>query len=181
MDPKEFERLIKQKAKEIEDYANTHFPTEAGNEALRFINENFRKQGYQGASLQPWKKNKRGGTILVKSGHLRSATYFTTQPGQATVRNTLPYAAIHNEGGTIDKTVTVKEHTRKQTTAKFGKSGRKLKGRELKGKATVRSHSRKMNLTMPRRQFAPTADSPSTVLNDAVARKIEAQLKRIFD
>ncbi len=49
----------------------------------------------------------------------------------------MPYAQIHNEGGTINKTVTVKAHSRKR------------KGRS----ENVKSHRRKMNTTLPKRQF----------------------------
>jgi phage gpG-like protein len=173
MTPQQFEQLLKTKAKEIEAYANNVCPTQAGNEALRFIDKNFREQKYQG-DTQGWKENKRGGTILVKSGHLRSANYYTTQPGQATVRNTMPYAKIHNEGGKITGTATVKTHTVKAHTRT-----RKGKREVVKGH-TVKAHTRRMNLTMPQRQFFPIEGQSNTILNDAVLKKIETELKRIF-
>jgi hypothetical protein len=56
MDTQEFEKLVKRYAKEIKTYAELRFPAEAANTALRFINGNFRAQGWQGASFKPWKK-----------------------------------------------------------------------------------------------------------------------------
>ena len=81
--PQEFEQKLQQKANEIKNYANTRYPTVAANIALRFVNGNFRAQGFQGQSFEKWKKSK--GTTLVKSGNLRGAMYYTTQPGQTTI------------------------------------------------------------------------------------------------
>jgi len=164
MTPEEFTKEIERRAQEIRTYVNTKFPVQAGDTALRFINGNFRAQGWQGASFQQWKPNKRKGTILVKSGHLRSASYYTIQPAQVTIKNTLPYAKIHNEGGVINKTATVRAHTRR---------GRRKE-------TYVKSHTRRMNLTVPKRQFAPSASSPSPVLNNAIVRRIDSEIKRIF-
>lgn len=176
MDTSQFEKLVKQKALEIQKYAQTEFPAEAGNTALRFVDGNFRAQGWQGGSFQRWKPNKRKGRILVHRGHLRNATYYVTAPGMATIRNTRPYAKIHNEGGTIDKKVTVrtftkKAHTRKKTTGR---------GRIKVRSHTVATHSRQMNLTLPQRQFAPTESSQSPVLNNAIERNVARAFKRIF-
>lgn len=54
MTPEEFQKLVKQYAKEIKLYVNTRFPSAAGDTALRFINGNFRAQGWQGASFSKW-------------------------------------------------------------------------------------------------------------------------------
>ena len=51
----------------------------------------------------------------------------------------VPYAKAHNEGGEITKTVNVRSHSRAR------------KGRTDKFK--VKSYQRKMNLTLPKRQF----------------------------
>ena len=88
MSPEEFHILLKNKAREVERYAMTKFPSTAGNIALRFIDGNFRAQGYQGTSFNRWKKSKGNkGTTLVDSGVLRAGTYYTSQPGQATLIN----------------------------------------------------------------------------------------------
>lgn len=110
MQPEEFTRALQIKAKEVEQYAQNRFPVIAGNITLRFIDGNFKAQGFQGSTFKKWKKNKKGSTILVQSGRLRSATYYTTQSGQATIKNNMPYAKIHNEG--FEGTVSVKAHTR---------------------------------------------------------------------
>lgn len=171
MNAQQFERLVKKKAGEIRQYAQNRFPVEAGNTALRFVEGNFRAQGWQGRTFKNWKPNKRRGRILVKTGHLRSATYYVTRPGEVIVRNTVPYAKIHNEGGTVNTSARVRAHTRKAHT----RGGRAVRAHQ------VQEHTRHVNFTMPQRQFAPTAGSPSPVLAKAVARKIEQELKRMFN
>ncbi|MDY0104409.1 MAG: hypothetical protein RBS07_15845 [Lentimicrobium sp.] len=175
MTPKEFEILLQKRAQEIAVYASSRWPAEAGNTALRFINGNFRAQGYQGRSFQPWKKGKKKrGTTLVNKGHLRSASYYVTGVGVVTMRNTRPYAAIHNEGGYINATQSVNQYTRKAHTRRF-------KGKRIKVKATIISaHMRKINTKIDARPFFPTTNNPSPVLNNAVERKILAEFKRIF-
>lgn len=176
MNTQQFERLVRQKAQELQKYAQLEFPTEAGNTALRFIDGNFRAQGWQGSSFQRWKANKRKGRILVKKGHLRNATYYVVAPGVATIRNSRPYAKIHNEGGTINKKVTVRAFTKKAYSRKKSTGRGRVKVRSH----TVGTHTRQMNLTMPQRQFAPTDSSPSPVLNKAVKRNVVRAFKRIF-
>lgn len=175
MTPKEFTIIIERNAKEIATYAMTRFPSEAGNTALRFINGNFRAQGYQGRTFQRWEKGKKKkGTTLVNKGHLRSASYYVTGIGVVTIRNTMAYAQIHNEGGYINASATIGSHTRKAHT-------RRLYGKRIKVKAAIiGSHTRSMNIKMPARPYFPTTENPSPVLNNAIERKILAEFKRIF-
>ncbi len=194
MTPEQFDNLIKQKAKELEAYVVTRFPAEAGNTAIRFINGNFKAQGWQGSSFKPWAKNKRGGTTLVQTGHLRSATFYITSPGMATIRNTEPYADIHNEGG--DLTIPVTDKMRKFAWAMYykesGKGIKKTKGgaeyqsievgrKAGKWRGLALTKKTYLNINIPRRQFAPTPSSPSPILNRAVLRNVEKELKRIFN
>lgn len=184
MNPEEFTRLVKKKGAELKNYATSQFPTKAGNITLRFINGNFRAQGFQGNTFKKWKANKRGGTILVKSGKLRSATTFTTQTGQVTIKNQMPYAKVHNEG--FEGTVTVKAHTRnkygkfKTGTGKFTKSGKeRTKTMTAKtGESKVKTHTRKMKIEQ--RQSIPTVESPSPVLNNAITREVAKDINKIM-
>lgn len=184
MKPQDFSKHLDSQAIKIKQYTMNRFPTKAGKIAERFVNGNFRAQGFQGTSFKKWKANKRGGTILIKTGKLRAGTFFTTQPGQATIKNQMPYAKAHNEG--FKKTVSVKAHTRNQYsktkvgTGKFTKKGkeRKLTMTMKSGETNVRAHTRKMNIEQ--RQFAPTKESPSPVLNNAIVREITKDLTEIM-
>jgi phage gpG-like protein len=184
MSPEEFEKNLLTKAKEIQNYALTRFPSTAGNIALRFINGNFRAGGFQGQSFERWAKSKKGkGTTLVASGALRAANYYTTQPGQTTLKNNMPYAKAHNEG--FEGTVTIKAHTRhkhrgdvlkQKYTNKKGKTAtRTIK---LTVGENVKSHSRKMKI--PKRQFMPTNENDSPVLNNAIQREVVRDIKKLM-
>lgn len=183
MSPEEFEKNLKTKAKEIQNYAITRFPSTAGNIALRFINGNFRARGFQGQTFKPW-KNKKGNAIsLVDKGHLRSANYYTAQPGQATLKNNMPYAKTLNEG--FEGTVTVKAHTRQKHrgdvlkekyTNKKGKTATRTV--KLTVGEKVKSHTRKMNI--PKYQFMPTHPNDSPVLNNAIERQLARDIKNLM-
>lgn len=184
MNPQDFSAAINRKANELKNYTTSRFPSKAGNIALRFVNGNFRAQGFQGTSFKKWKPNKRGGTVLVKTGKLRAATYFTTQPGQFTLKNTMPYAKIHNEG--YKGEVSVKAHSRnkysktKVGTGKFTKTGKeRTRTMTMKtGQKSIKGHSRKINL--PQRQFIPTTASPSPVLNNAILREVARDINQLM-
>ncbi len=184
MDTPEFKRQLAKKQVELKTYINTVFPSRAGNMSLRFINGNFKAQGWQGSSFQKWKKNARNGTILVKSGRLRRGTTFTTTPGIAHVVNNVPYAGVHNRG--FNGTVQVKSHKRriyeanKVATGRLTKTGKaQMKTvHSLKGSAQVKAHTRKMKI--PKRQFMPENMTDSPVLANAIRREIERELKTIF-
>lgn len=184
MSPEEFEKALRSKSAEMKTYTEVHFPTKAGKIALRFVNGNFRAQGFQGRSFKKWKSNKRGGTILVKTGKLRAATYYTTQVGQATVQNHMPYAKVHNEG--FNGTLSIKAHTRnKYSKTKIGTGKFTKKGKERQktvtmktGQSNVKAHSRKVNIAQ--RQFAPTTTNPSPVLNNAISREVAKDINLIM-
>jgi len=185
MSPEEFEKKLQDKSAEIKNYASNQFPAVVGNIALRFINGNFRAGGFQGASFSPWKKKKKGkGTTLVITGALRAANYYTAQEGQVTLKNSMPYAKAMNEG--FNETVNVKAHVRNKyvkTKVKTGlltkKGTERTKTLTSKaGETQVKAHSRKMNI--PKRQFMPTNENDSPVLNNAVQRQVARDIDQIF-
>lgn len=184
MSPEEFNRRLKQNAATLQNYAQSILPAKMGNIALRFINGNFRAQGFQGTSFSKWKPNKRNGTILVKSGRLRAATTYTVQTGQVTIRNSVPYAKIHNEG--FSGTVSVKAYTRNtygkmkietNQVTKTGKARKKTVTMKT-GERQVKAHTRNVNL--PKRQFIPTPTSRSPVLERSIEREIIKDVKNII-
>lgn len=80
-----------------------------GNEAKNFFVASFRKQGFENRSVEHWKPrkkedNRKGRAILVDSGDLRrSIIREPVNKSQLKVKisTDLPYAKIHNEGGTM--------------------------------------------------------------------------------
>ncbi|MDA6072071.1 hypothetical protein NJT12_20810 [Flavobacterium sp. AC] len=185
MSPEEFSRALETKGRELKNYANNRFPSISGNIALRFINGNFRAGGFQGQSFDRWKKsNKKRGSTLVDTGALRADNHYTTQPGQTTLKNNRPYAKSHNEG--FQGTVNVKAHTRNKYSKKKVGTGRFTRnGNERmqtvtykSGEGTVKAHTRKMKI--PKRQFMPTNERDSVVLNKAIERQVARDIKEIM-
>jgi phage gpG-like protein len=165
-------------------YVRHEFPKRAGQISVRFVNGNFRAQGWQGGSFSKWPANARKGTVLVKTGRLRRGTNFREGIAAVTVYNNVPYAAAHNLG--FRGTVQVKQHTRRRFTKErvatggLTQSGRpKMKTISRQASVSVvKAHTR--NMRLPRRQFMPTSATDSPVLVNALIREIERSLKTFF-
>jgi phage gpG-like protein len=79
-----------------------------GATTLYFINENFEKQGFQGATFEPWAKRNPdkdpGRPVLQGKGtaHLKRSPFVSYSDAEkAIITSSLPYSKIHNEGGEI--------------------------------------------------------------------------------
>lgn len=155
-----------------------YFPSMAGEKALRFINGNFRAQGYQGNSFNKWAAIKRKGTILVKTGNLRRSIRSEVRGmGVVAITSNAPYAKVHNEG--FSGTVQVGPFKRRITGKAMRysvKTRKRLKDATYtKGFTDVSAHTRKVNIKQ--RQFAPITPYDSPVLNNAIRREIIKQLQ----
>lgn len=155
-----------------------YFPAMAGDKALRFINGNFRAQGFQGAGFNKWAPIARKGTILVKTGKLRRG--FRAQArgfGVVVITNNMPYANVHNRGfkGTVQVPAFSRRITGKAEHYSI-KTKRRLKdAKYTKGFAQVKAHSR--NVDIKQRQFAPITGTDSPALTNAIKREIIKQLQ----
>ena len=126
----------------------------------------FRNQGFADGSAK-WKgrhKDKdEGRAILVQSGDLRRSVK-TEVVGKSILLSTdVPYAQIHNEGGTIATTQSVRGHKRKTR----------------KGNTDVSAHTRNVNTKMPQRQFMPIQgkDKISPALEDKIYNIVKTSLE----
>lgn len=185
MNSESFIRASQAQVDRVVSYITNRAPGMIIGKTLRFIDGNFRAQGWQGQSFVPWKKNARNGTILVKSGALRRGINYTgAGPGAVRFYNNVKYAGIHNRGGTINKDVRVKAHKRRILSNEevSAPGARKEKWVKMKtGTANVKSHIRKMNFTMPQRQFAPYEGSESPILNKSITRELEREVTNILN
>lgn len=180
----DMEQLVRLRAQQLKDYMENVLPRKSANVTLRFINGNFRAQGFQGTYFKRWKPNKKNTHILLKSGRLRAATTAIMGRGEVTIKNSMPYADTHNEG--FKGRVNVNAHTRntysktKIGTGKFTKTGKeRQKTVSYKsGESSVKTHTRRMN--MPRRQFMPTARRPSKTLENSIIQMIEKDIEKIM-
>lgn len=129
----------------------------AGIIAVHFSKERFIKKNWIDKSSVSWKPRKRNnrGSLLVQSGRLKrsirklySGTYFVM------IGTDVPYAKIHNQGGTINQKVVVRAHTRRS---------------RKRAKIPVKAHNRRMHLTLPQRKFI----GPSYYLSCKIERYLQ--------
>ena len=157
------------------------FPNMAAIEAVNFSKERFVQKNWVDRSRVAWKKRERKdrGSLMTKSGRLkRSIRKLSYTRNSVTIGTDVPYAQIHNDGGTINKTVRVKSHTRKVTKrARSERTGRVLKKRVSNGTTTVKAHTRKMNTTYPQRQFL----GESALLMRRIERLTQREIDKILN
>ncbi len=138
---------------------------------MRFVNKSWtdqtierwkaRKPSPEWASEERKKASQRG-SIMVRSGRLkRSVRKLSATRNSVTIGTDVPYAQIHNEGGTINQTVNIKAHSRER------------KGRTEQ----VRAHKRKRQVTIPKRQFI----GESRILLRSLERMVEVQVREILN
>lgn len=108
MTPEEFERKIKENARQIKRAIDRTIPVKAGRAAKDHFQENFKKSGFVNNGLHPWTRSKRigtakdsagsYGTLLSGQNHLYSSINYKPERGKVTISNEVPYARVHNEG-----------------------------------------------------------------------------------
>lgn len=146
--------------------AYAKLPNEIAAVAVNFSKERFRQQAWLDESPERWKPRKkprkggkkRGQTLLVDTGRLKkSIRKVSASTSRVVIGTDVPYASIHNYGGTITGTFKVRAHTvkahrrRAHTRIRAGRT-EKIKAQTIK-MHTVGSHTRKMNTRIPQRQF----------------------------
>jgi len=109
--------------------------------AKNHFKESFDNEGFKDKAVSKWKsvKRKDGKKILTQSGDLRNSIKVTPQGNVLNVTSDLPYAKIHNEGGTagrggrttIDKRQFIGESDSLNDT--FDKEASKILNAHLKG------------------------------------------------
>lgn len=108
MTPDEFKKkLQKQRQALAHAYART-LPVKVGTEAVHFVRDNFKQEGFVDDSLQPWKPAKRKSnpehpdqaykTLSSRRRNLYMSVKKRAKPGVAIIYSDVPYAAAHNEG-----------------------------------------------------------------------------------
>lgn len=159
-DLKELEALLKKAAREMPDKTGRIVEVEG----LRFIKENFRRQGWQAASFQRWKRRKtldRKGRNITRYRTNRVGTkgspnrYGRKITGRAILRG-------HNTGG--DKLA---------NSFRSRRSRKQIRFYTYKGYAAV--HNEGLD-HMPQRQFM----GPSPILDRAIKKKVKREHDRLF-
>ena len=149
-----------EKIKKLEKVRH-RLPQRAAVVAVNFSKERFVRKNWVDTSPQAWPKRKAKGrgSLMIRTGRLkRSIRKLVVTNDFILLGTDVPYAQVHNEGGSIKKTVSVRRHERKIS----------------RGQAKVKAHSRNMNLKIPKRQFIGN----SAILRRRIERLIERDIKQ---
>lgn len=157
------------------------YPRLVGNTAVNFFRSNFDKQGWQGEHFEKWQPRKRenrrslGKPILTDTGALkRSISVKSTTPIEVVVGTggEIPYARIHNEGGTIKQAPRSDNFVRNRV-----KKGRG-KGRFKRGTKPGQGFSfGERTITMPKRQFMGDSPVLRQQIKDMAIKEIKKALQ----
>lgn len=197
MDAKQIETQILRAKTIIEAEVRDRLPRKVGTEAVKLVNQNFRDSGWNDGGLHPWKRakrqddpysrNRKPKTLSSQAPHLSRNTQFHVGVGEVTITNPTPYAAIHNEGGTISSHPTITPKMRKMAWAKVyaiagvkkgkkkGKLPKQLPVEALKWKALALTKKTRLNIkaNIPKRQFIGESVELNAKVRELIQQSIE--------
>jgi phage gpG-like protein len=200
MDLKEFRNQIQAMGRKLEDLAHRKMPVIVGQMAVSHFKNNFRQGGFVNNGLNQWKPSQRIGkgkgagsnykTLLSGRNHLYSSMHYIPGDAKVTVKNNVEYAAIHNEGGTLDTHPSVTPKMRKFAWAKYyealgvKRGGKIPKGMSIpedaarwRGLALTKKSKLNIKVIMPKRQFI----GESKELNDKIEARWETEISKIIN
>lgn len=165
-------------------------PAEMGTLAVRHFQARFQTSEWEG---QAWPDRKRNPAwaygdrnaladrrLLIKTGRLRRSIRIVSANRQRVVIGTdVPYAEAHNEGFSGEVVQTVKAHTRRrfQTDERSAPRARQAKFVKVQtGEHAVKEHTRRIQQTIPRRQFM----GHSNRLMQEIDKHIAARLNKLL-
>lgn len=184
MNIQEFNRRILQYRKQVDDLARRRMPVLAGNLAKRHIEEDFRRSGFTHNGFHKWPETKRQrsggnsagaqyGPLLSGRNHLSGSIEYTPGDGQVTVFTRVPYASIHNRGGTTNPTVTPK--MRRFAWAQHYREAGDDKKKDTFWKRLALTKKTKLTVRIPKRQFISREPGPELKkkINDKWDEEVE--------
>lgn len=191
MDIKVFSELIKSQSREIEQLMRRQLPIKVGRMAKDHYQDNFRKGGFVNRGLQKWPTTKRQlsgsasaaasyNPLLSGRNHLFGSVKYVPGDYRVTVSNDLPYAAVHNQGGTVRPTVTPK--MRRFAWYMYYKSSKGQKAQSVSPQAEfwrnlALTRKTRLSVKIPKRQFI----GESAELKQRINEKIEHELMNTLD
>ena len=190
MDAKQIANIIARAPERVEAAMRDEIPRRAAVVAKNHFMHNFDESGFVDGGLRPWKKTRRQEAgdprkpLTSNRNHLMNSIDVVGAPGQVTVVNPVPYARIHNEGGTIHSQPTVTPKLRKMAWAKTysiagvnkgGKLPKDLPEEARKWRALALTKKEKLNIKikMPRRQFIGESKELRVKINKIIIDKLK--------
>lgn len=173
MEAKDIEKLVRKAKDDILKEVNDRLPRKVGVVAVNHFKQNFRDGGWLDNGLHTWKRTRRQdgnspdskyGPLTSRRDHLMRSVQAEPGRGVVTITNPVEYAAIHNEGGTVETSPTVTPRMRRMAWRKcYALAGVKGKGslpKELpveaaKWRALALTRKEKLHIraNIPKRQF----------------------------
>ena len=197
MDPKEFSKLTQKFSRELETFVRRTAPVIVGRLAENHFRDNFRQGGFVDRELRPWPRTRRQqsgagtaesryGPLLSSREHLVLSVEHTTYGYGALVYNRVPYAPIHNWGGTTHPTVTPRMRRYawwRYYAAGGGKkngTGKTAGGEEAEQwKRLALTKKKKLTVRIPQRQFLGTSARLEETIRKELENELEAQLIKL--
>lgn len=158
--------------------AITRIPHKAAIIAVYFSKERFRKKNWLDTSEYLWKKTKkRKGSTLIKSGRLkRSIRQVHIGADYAIIGTDVPYARVHNDGGTFKGIETVRTHAVKAHKRKAHiRAGKRIKAGTVRAHI-VKSHKRRFKRTFVQRKFI----GQSQHLTNQLTSMIQSEIRKVI-
>jgi len=194
MDAKEIEKRVARAKADILKEVNDRLPRTVGVIAVNHFTQNFHQGGWLDNGLHPWPRTKRQDSaspdakyspLTSRRNHLMKSIQATTAPGQVTVENPVPYAAIHNDGGEITTHPTVTQRMRRFAWAMVYSIAGIKKGGTLpkqlpaeadkwKGLALTRKERITVHARIPQRQFMGDSAELREKIGKAVRKSLDA-------
>lgn len=193
MDARNIEKLVAKAKDDILKEVNDRLPRKVGVIAVNHFKQNFRDSGWLDNGLHPWKRTRRQdskspdakyGPLTSRRNHMMRSIQASTSPGQVTIQDPVPYAAIHNDGGDITTHPTVTDRMRKYAWHMvYSLAGIKGKGklpRELpaeadkwKGLALTKKRNITVHAHIPQRQFMGDSAELRMKINQRITESLE--------
>lgn len=158
------------------------------------FDRNFERQAF---FSEAWARHKSptrpGGSILIDTGNLRKSIGSRTTENSIVFYTTLPYAAIHNDGGEIKVTKKMKRYFWHKYYEATGSFGRRKDGAPRKDKRTVQLTTEAefwkfmalkkegSTINIPRRQFLGTSPEVEQAVRDIIEENITEYFNVEFD
>ena len=202
MDARDIEKLVAKAKDDIIKEVHDRLPRKVGVTAVNHFKQNFRDGGWLDNGLHPWKRTRRQegngkdakySPLTSRRNHMMRSIQASTSPGQVTIEDPVPYAAIHNDGGDITTHPTVTERMRRYAWHMvYSLAGIKGKGKlpkelpkeaeKWKGLALTRKSSITVHAHIPQRQFmgdsAELRMKVNKLIKDSIER-IQSKLARL--
>lgn len=147
--------------------------------ALDHFNDSFQNQGFTDKSLKKWKPRKpitrqtaQTGNILVDSANLQNSLTITKQqwPRAEVKAVGIPYAGIHNEGGTVRIPITP------AMRGKFWRLYRDTGMPQYKWMATTKKSE--FVVEIPQRQFMGDSEVMKQKMTETIREELNQKIRR---